>query len=133
MELNVLVFFPCAKVDAKKVFPLIAEWCSKEAVEELKAFLQGEKEKAEQLVKEYSALYLKASDKAGSLLTLISTGKHPVGTKATKEELADAQGDLASAKTEVRFASNGIKTNRKKAVKLERNIELLNHYLAKGV
>ena len=57
--------------------------------------------------------------------------KHPVGIRATEEELSAARGSLIEYKAQSRFALGEVKRNRRLISKYAENIELLEQYTAK--
>lgn len=131
MELNCHLFFPCAKRDAKIVFPLAVQNCTSETIHELKKHFVDAKELCEEALKTYSKKYAESSQKASDTLELIATGKHPSGVRATAEELETARGDLLWQKAQSRESLDEVKRNRRLISKYAENIELLEQYMAK--
>ena len=131
MELNCAVFFPCTKRDAKIVFPLAVQNCTSETIHELKKHFVDAKELCEEALKTYSKKHAESSQQASDTLELIATGKHPVGIRATEEELSAARGSLIEYKAQSRFALGEVKRNRRLISKYAENIELLEQYTAK--
>lgn len=131
MELNCDVFFPCTKRDAKIVFPLAVQNCTSETIHELKKHFVDAKELCEEALKTYSKQYAESSQQASDTLELIATGKHPVGIRATAEELETARGNLTWLKAQSRKSLDEVKRNRRLISKYAENIELLEQYTAK--
>lgn len=131
MELNCNIFFPCAKRDAKIVFPLAVQNCTSETIHELKEYLMNEKEICEEAWKENSKKYAESSQRVSETLELIATGKHPSGVKTTADELWAARHELNWLKEQSKQSLDEVKRNRRWFQKYAKNIELLEQYTAK--
>jgi hypothetical protein len=131
MELNCAWFFPCAKKDAKIVFPLAVENCTSETIHELKKHFVDAKELCKEDLEFYSKEYAKSLQKTTDTLEMIAAGRHPSGVRATADELSAARKNLVWLKAQIKESLNEVKRNRRLISKYAENIALLEQYMAK--